>query len=241
MMMITIFQHGKGEGPGIISALFDEAVIEHRTIRIDEGEVPDGTFTEGLIILGGPMSAADTRSHPYFHIEHEIIRNMVASGRPVLGICLGAQLIAAAFGGAVYPASIAERGWHRVFNVRSAEDPMIPKTMTVFQWHSDTFDLPAGARFLVRGEEVPNQMFSIGSAIAVQFHPEVTKEMIDIWTTSLSLEERARILGETPRNLDESNDFCKKLISQFLAPEMNRPKDDCHHQVSSSESPAGMR
>ena len=239
--MITILQHGKDEGPGIISDLFGEAMKECRTIRMDEGEVPDGTLPGGLIILGGPMSAADTRSHPYFLIEHEIIRSMVASRRPVLGICLGAQLIAAAFGAAVYPASIAERGWYRLFNVNSTADSIIPETMIVFQWHSDTFDLPAGARLMVRGDAVPNQMFSIGSAIAVQFHPEVTPEMVDIWTKSLPLEERAGILGETSRNLEESNDFCEKLVRPFLKPEMHRPKDDHHPPESSSESPIDKR
>jgi GMP synthase (glutamine-hydrolysing) len=224
--MISILQHGKDEGPGLISDLLGEAMKECRTIRMNEGEVPSGPLPRGLIILGGPMSAADTRSHPYFLIEQEMIRSMVASRRPVLGICLGAQLIAAAFGAAVFPAAIAERGWYRVFRVNSAAESIIPATMSVFQWHGDTFDLPAGARLMVRGDAVPNQMFSIGSAIAVQFHPEVTREMIDIWTKFLPREKRAGILGETSLHLAKSNYFCEKLVRPFLKPEIHRPKND---------------
>jgi GMP synthase (glutamine-hydrolysing) len=239
--MIFILRHGKDEGPGLISDLLGEAMEEYRTIRMSDGELFDGPLPRGLIILGGPMSATDIRSNPFFLIEHELIRGMVALRRPVLGICLGAQLIAAAFGAAVYPAATAERGWYRVFRVNSAADSMIPKTMSVFQWHSDTFDLPAGARLMVRGDPVPNQMFSIGSAIAVQFHPEVTPEMIDLWTKFLPREERAGILGETPLHLEESNNFCGKLVMNFLKPEIHPHEGDHHPRGFAFGSPMDQR
>ncbi len=227
--MITILQHGKEEGPGLISDLLAGQGEELMVVRMYEGELPDKTLPRGLIILGGPMSAADIGSYPYFLTEHEMIRSMAVSGRPVLGICLGAQLIAAAFGASVYPASIPEKGWYRVFREDPSADPEIPETMTVFQWHADTFDLPPGGRLMVRGDTVPNQMCAIGSATAVQFHPEVTPEMITGWTKSLPRKKGEGILAETPRNLKESRIFCEKLLRPFLKPEMEQQKSDLHH------------
>ncbi len=225
--MIAILQHGKDEGPGLISDLFGKAVNECRTIHVYGGEMPGETLPKGLIILGGPMSASDTSSYPEFLIEHEMIRRMVALERPVLGICLGAQLIAAAFGAAVFPAPVAERGWFWVFRMKSHADSIIPDAMNVFQWHNDTFDLPAGAKLIARGDAVPHQMFSLGSAIGVQFHPEVTGEMVDIWTKSLQPEERAGILGDTTRkNLEQNRGFCEKLLRPFLEPRIPRQKED---------------
>jgi GMP synthase-like glutamine amidotransferase len=128
--------------------------------------------------LGGPMSVNDEADLPWLKEEKHFISEAISSGKPVLGICLGAQLIANALGARVYPGRHKEIGW---FDIEcTSNDPDLfrfPKTATVFHWHGETFDLPPGASRLARSAGCENQAFQIGSRVmGLQFHLETTPE-----------------------------------------------------------------
>jgi len=140
--MVTRFQHGKDESPGEIGIYLRELGISFTTVRLYEhGNVPRA-LPSALIILGGRMSVNDTKEYPFLLDEQRVIREMVAAGRPVLGICLGAQLIAAAFGEQVFLGT-RERGWVSVYPCGGTENTIFPEPLTVFHWHNETFTLPA--------------------------------------------------------------------------------------------------
>lgn len=129
-----------------------------------------------LIVMGGPMSVNDEAEFPWLVEEKRYIRAAVAAGKPVLGICLGAQLIAAAHGANVYPNAEKEIGWlpiHAAENL-PADAFQFPASSTVFQWHGETFDLPANATLLASSPACRHQAFQLGrNAIALQFHLEI--------------------------------------------------------------------
>jgi GMP synthase-like glutamine amidotransferase len=130
-----------------------------------------------VIAMGGPMSVNDETAFPWLVDEKRFVRQAVDAGLPVLGICLGAQLIASALGARVYPNAAKEIGW---FPVRAAADEddgvfRFPQEFTSFHWHGETFDLPPGARHLAESDGCRHQAFSIGRHVmGVQFHPEMT-------------------------------------------------------------------
>jgi GMP synthase (glutamine-hydrolysing) len=145
---------------------------------------PDPDRIEALVVMGGAMSAND--SHPYLSSELDLLTQAFAAGTPVLGICLGAQLIAKALGARVYPNRIKEIGWYPIHWTDDAQsDPILhslPSPSNIFQWHGDTFDLPAGATWLARSEGCPHQAFRAGANIyGFQFHLEVGPPVIDDW------------------------------------------------------------
>jgi len=208
--MITILQHGPDEGPGIIPAIFREKSIPHEIVRLYEGEDVPATSGSGFIILGGQMSVNDEREYPFLAAEKTLIRSSMKEGNRVLGLCLGAQLIASAMGSQVFP-SPCEQGWCWV--TRTGETPPgFPKRPFVFQWHNETFDLPPGSRLIYSGANVRNQGFMNGSCLGVQFHPEVTAETIDRWTHGFPGEETYRMRQETRTYFPGSAEFCRSLL-----------------------------
>lgn len=213
--MITIFQHGETEPAGFLEQVLSERDCEYRIVRLYEGEVIPPVGTSPLIFLGGRMSVNDEREYPFLKGEKELIRRSIRAGAPVLGICLGAQLIASAFGQRVAP-GIPERGWCGVDIIRNDLLPDCPDRLKVFHWHGETFDLPDGAELLAWGSEVPNQLYTLKTALGVQFHIEATPEIIETWTETLDENERERIRAGTPRYLDGSERFCREIVSLFL-------------------------
>jgi len=146
--------------------------------------MPDVSTAAGLIFMGGPMSANDDLAY----LRHEIacIRQAVDRGQPVLGVCLGSQLLAKALGARVYKNSAKEIGWFDVELTDSGRrDPVLSgldSPETVFHWHGETFDLPDGADWLAYSEQCRHQAFRVGSiTYGLQFHLEVTPEMIADW------------------------------------------------------------
>ena len=138
----------------------------------------------GLIVMGGPQSANDDSIA--LAAEIALIREAIAREIPILGICLGAQLIAKALGARVYRNATEEIGWAPVFfTERAAHDPVLgrlPSPTTFFHWHGETFDLPSGAECLAYSELCPLQAFRFGAKVyGLQFHPEVTSDMIVDW------------------------------------------------------------
>jgi GMP synthase (glutamine-hydrolysing) len=133
----------------------------------------------------------------------------------VVGICLGAQLIADAAGSRVYPGT-KEFGWCGISRKSKEHFPGFPDRMEVFQFHGDTFDLPMGAVLLWMGHEVKNQMFLLGSAAGVQFHPEITLSLIMEWTKELPARDIDGVIAESSRNIPPSHTFCEELVDRFL-------------------------
>ncbi|MBW2363642.1 MAG: type 1 glutamine amidotransferase [Deltaproteobacteria bacterium] len=132
-----------------------------------------------LVIMGGPMSVADESKFSWLVHEKQFIRSTIEAGKPVLGVCLGAQLIASSLGARIYKNHCKEIGWFPVQGIRPADDSTFrfPPSLDVFHWHGETFDLPASAIRLARSEGCENQAFQIGqSVIGLQFHLETTPE-----------------------------------------------------------------
>jgi GMP synthase (glutamine-hydrolysing) len=173
---------------GITSAALAEAGAP--LIRLDafEAEVrwPDLEEIGGLIVFGGEMNVDEIDRHPYLQTQRELVRRAVDAGLPVLGICLGAQMLARAFDAPVYRAPVRELGFKPVrvtdLGQRDALLGAFQSGDRVFQWHEDTFDLPAGADLLVAGEDVPIQAFRLGgNAWGVQFHFEADADGLEAW------------------------------------------------------------
>jgi GMP synthase-like glutamine amidotransferase len=143
--------------------------------------LPDLRSLDFVIAMGGPMSVNDEREYPWLKAEKAFIREAVNHGLPVLGICLGAQMIASALGARVFANAHKEIGWFPVQAVSTDADTLrFPPQTTVFHWHGETFDLPAGATHLAKSAGCKNQAFQIGkNVIGLQFHLETTPETAD--------------------------------------------------------------
>ncbi len=174
------FQHVPFEDLGCIRpCLTGHGYSITRTRFFESTVLPDPDEVDLLIILGGPMSVHDEDALPWLVEEKRFIAEMIASGKPVLGICLGAQLIADVMGARVYQNSSPEIGW---FPVRALPEEGnanfgFPASVNVFSWHGETFDLPRGAIHLAASEACENQAFQLGrSVIGLQFHLETTPQ-----------------------------------------------------------------
>ena len=188
--------------------------LERRRFAIETVHVPAAAFPlpeaqncDLLIVLGGPIGVYDAQDYPFLTAEIECIRQRLAARRPILGICLGAQLMAAALGARVYPgAAGSEIGWSplqpadpqpsRPISAPSWFAPLLAHDVSVFHWHGDAFDLPAGARHLARAALYPNQAFALENyGLALQFHPEVTAVGLERWYVGHSCELRQKGLS----------------------------------------------
>jgi GMP synthase (glutamine-hydrolysing) len=140
-----------------------------------------------LVVLGGPIGVYDRQAYPFLELEIELLQTRLAAKRPTLGICLGAQLMAAALGARVYPGSDGrELGWAPVYaasdSVPTWFRPLLAPQLRLLHWHGDTFDLPAGTTHLAGTSRYANQAFMLGAhALALQFHPEVTVQGLERW------------------------------------------------------------
>jgi GMP synthase-like glutamine amidotransferase len=185
-MRILAFRHVPFEGIGLIEpALRAHGVeIEYADLYNANSPYPQPDAFHALLFMGGPMSVNDPL--PYLQFETQSISQAVKRNQPVLGICLGSQLIAKALGARVYPNRQKEIGWYDVNLTGGGQnDPLfngLPRTNSLFHWHGETFDLPAGATLLASSELCRHQAFRIGNfTYALQFHLEVTPEMIADW------------------------------------------------------------
>ena len=172
-MRFYCLQHVSFETPGLLTGVVREKGYSLRTIALFDNEpLPSTKDFDGLIIMGGPMSIHDEDIYPWLRAEKALIAAAIREGKKVLGICLGAQLIAAVSGARVYPNPQKEIGFWPVRWTEGTEE-------IVFNWHGETFDLPAGAVLLASTTACVNQAFLLGDRVlGVQFHPEVTPEIV---------------------------------------------------------------
>lgn len=175
-MKVRVFQHVPFEGLGAMQGWLAErgATIDY-TRFFDDPPLPDMDH-DLLIVMGGPMSVNDESSYPWLADEKHYIARAIQQGLPVLGVCLGAQLIASALGACVYKNAVPEIGWFPVQGV--GLNPMFAQgaTYRVFQWHGETFELPSGAELIATSEVCRHQAFVYGRAVALQFHLEATPD-----------------------------------------------------------------
>lgn len=184
MKPIAIFRHVAAEGPGYLAEFLDARRIPWQLICIDAGEPvpPFAAAYSGLVFMGGPMSVNDDL--PWIIQELELIRDAVAQDIPVLGHCLGGQLISRALGGVVSRNPVKEIGWGEV-TVADNEIARLwfgdVRDFQAFHWHGETFSLPPGANHLLSSVHCVNQAYAIGPHLALQCHIEMTDEMIARW------------------------------------------------------------
>jgi len=184
---ILVLQHVESEGPGILRQGFEKAGATVEVVPLYQrgATLPPSNTYSAIVSMGGPMNVYEDDRYPFLKAEAEFLNQEIEKGTPVLGICLGAQMIARACGAAVTRAKVEEVGWcpvHITPNGRS--DEMFwdfPSQMQVFQWHGDTFEVPRGGELLFKAPLCENQAFRYLNAYALQFHLEVTEELLTVW------------------------------------------------------------
>jgi GMP synthase (glutamine-hydrolysing) len=199
-----VVQHIRCEPPGIFADLLRARGIGIDTVEIDEGdELPDWQDIALVVAMGGPMGAYDEVDHPWLAGEKQWIAQAVRAGKPYLGVCLGAQLLAAALGAKVSTGPAPEVGVLPVTLTAEGQADLVfsalDQDFLALQWHGDTFDVPAGCVRLGSSAAYRNQAFRFGGvAYAVQFHVEVTDHMLNQWQHVPAYRESARnALGES--------------------------------------------
>ena len=187
---ILVFQHVPFEPLGTLDPLLKASGFRIRYVNFarDPRQRPDLSRYAALIVLGGPMNVDDIRAYPNLATEIDILEEALAMDMSVLGICLGAQLLARALGGRVARSPRREIGWYDVERTRAgADDPVLStfaQRQRVFQWHEDNIELPAGIDALAGSADCPVQAFRHGEhAYGFQFHLEVDRFLIERWLT----------------------------------------------------------
>jgi GMP synthase (glutamine-hydrolysing) len=201
--ILSILHPGGGHS-GVLATRADAA--GHRLDEWNpatEKAPPEPALTyDALVVLGGGMNVEEADRRPYLRTELAILTDALLEGHPVLGICLGSQLLAAAGGAAVHRARTPEIGWREVelCSAAAADHVLgaLPRRFTAFQWHSYAFEIPFGAVELARNEVCP-QAYRLGEcAWGVQFHPEVTEEILTGWFASYDVDPDAVAMGFDP-------------------------------------------
>jgi GMP synthase (glutamine-hydrolysing) len=232
MRKLLVFQHVPYEPLGTLDGQFREAGFRIRYMnfhRQPEMRAEMGRY-HGLVVLGGPMSADETDRYPHLAGEQDAIRQAIDIGLPVLGICLGAQLIASSLGGQILRGAAREMGW---FEVRptsgGGDDPLVShfrRSETIFQWHSDTFTLPDGAIRLASSKICENQAFRFSDHVyGLQFHLEVDEPLIQRWLRNAEYRGELtapadagpeQIREQTIRHIHRAHALSRNVFGEFI-------------------------
>jgi GMP synthase-like glutamine amidotransferase len=206
MKPIAIFRHSLGEGPAYFATFLDAHSVPWRLIKVDAGEAVPAVAEDfaGLCFMGGPMSVNDDL--PWLPPTLDLIRRAVAENVPVIGHCLGGQLMAKALGGAVTKHPVKELGWGEVEAVDPAAVAWLGdlQRFEAFHWHGETFSMPAGATRLLKSRFCDNQAFALGPHLGMQCHVEMTEAMIRLWNRQWAAESViASASVQTPEQMYE--------------------------------------
>ncbi len=231
MKPVAIFRVSPTEGPGHFATFMDAQRIPWRLFKLDAGDaVPqDIDAWSGFVFMGGPMSVNDDL--PWIPPMLNLIRDAIAADKPCLGHCLGGQLISKALGGVVSKNPVMEIGWNPV----RVEDSTIARDWlgedlrewTTFQWHGETFTIPAGASRILTGGACANQAYVIGKSLGMQCHVEMTPEMIEAWCRDWakegadpalpSVQTPAEIQAAMAGNLQTLNRVADRLYARWVS------------------------
>ncbi len=230
-MSILFIKHIGIEGPGTFGSFLDDKGIGYETVDVFDGAaLPEDPAKYGaIVILGGPMNVYEEDAHPYLKDDDRFIKDCFRIGKPMLGLCLGAQLISKASGAKVGRNHEKEIGW---FDVELTEDGVndplfkgFDKTIEVFQWHGDTFDIPENGAHLASSPLCANQAFRYNeNAYGLQFHLEVTNDMVVEWLDAYDDEvksmgdkvSREKIIERAKEFSAEYNKQAIKFYENFL-------------------------
>ena len=217
MSDVLFVQNTSIEGSGYLGELVNEDGFNVHSVHAKKENIPEKEFSL-VVILGAPESANDDLQ--YLQEEQKLIKQNVDKEIPVLGICLGSQLIAKTYGANVYSGPKKEIGFYNdlVAETNSSLFSGFENPFTVFHWHGDTFDLPEGGTRLVHSEIYPNQAFQYKSAVGLQFHMEVNEEMVNLWldNTEDKLRQIPYIDPEKIRSdIDENISIVKSNMKNF--------------------------
>ena len=230
MTRILVVQHVPHEGLGTFEPVLRQAGCSLVMLKAYEPKAawPDLSQIQGLIVMGGPQSVYEQARYPYLTREIELLRQTVDADLPILGVCLGAQLLAVALGAKVTKNPQKEIGWYPLMREPGADnDPLCEpfgQTETVFQWHGDTFALPKGAVRLFSSPLCQEQAFRYGDRIyGLQFHVEVTEAMIRAWLLANKQElamlkgdiDPATIRRQTPEHIGRLRELSAHVATTF--------------------------
>jgi GMP synthase (glutamine-hydrolysing) len=230
MHPVLILRHMPQEAAGTLEHALTKAGLAFRTIDLFV-ETPQSLPIDqaaGLIVLGGPMNVDEVEKYPFLRSDVAWIQQALDHKTPLLGVCLGSQLLAKTLGATVHPNGIKEIGWYPIeWLPAAAEDPLFRRSgrATIFQWHGDTFDWPADATPLAQSELCSHQAFRYGeTAYGLQFHIEMTAEMIEAWLNDeqncqemaqLDYIFPAQIRQQTPTNLPGLTAMATEVFARF--------------------------
>jgi len=218
------------EPPGVIGEVIRTRGHRLTTLCCEKGEELPSSLKafDGLVVMGGPQSANDTHL-PYITAQLALITEALQRDLPLLGTCLGAQLLARAAGGTVGPSPLRELGWYTVHATAAAAGDLLFSTlpddgMTVFQWHGETFSLPDGGKLLATAPAVPHQAFRMGRCqYGLQFHAEVDAATIEQWIAAGASERAylgeagvAAIRSDVMLRLPAMQQWCRHMTEQWL-------------------------
>ena len=227
-MHVQVLQHVPFEGVGSMADWFQTrgATLHYTRFYEADARLPDPASCDLIVAMGGPMSVNDESELPWLIEEKTFLRHAIEQGVPVLGICLGAQLIASALGARVQPNAQAEIGWFPVWRAASVGEGcfVFPDRIELLHWHGETFELPAGATLLASSEACPHQAFQLGRrVIGLQCHPEMTPaivaDLLDACADELRpgpwVQTPAQLAGE-PRSYLPGNVLMTRVLDYLL-------------------------
>ncbi len=185
-MNFFIIMHVESEGPGSLKTFLESKNFNIQIGRLYAGDtLPDLQCVDGIISMGGPMNVYEEERYPFLKEETDFLKKAIAQDIPILGICLGAQMIAKAAGAPITKSPQKEVGWGKIYLNQSGINDILfeglPAELEVLQWHEDMFHIPKGGLLLAYSSDCPHQAFRYRNAFGLQFHVEITEDMLADW------------------------------------------------------------